>query len=161
MDKDDVIAATHGKHAIDNLRQLKPHLQELHNDDMDPHVQAYKESILFFANAYNSHGLGSRRNSFISTPSRSDSLSSLSDSTPPLTPSSSAPSSRFSSIVASQTRLGSMLTMTMAEVPEARVVEPHGFIVGDDVVQMGGKGKEVGCLFISPTHYFITDYVRV
>ncbi|KAK1224808.1 hypothetical protein PQX77_012273 [Marasmius sp. AFHP31] len=135
MDKDYVIAATHRKRAIDNLQ--------------------FEESILFFANAYNSHGPGSRRNSFIPTPSRSDSFSSSSDSTPPLTPGSSAPSSRSSSIVASQTRrpsfgtrLGSMLTMMMAEVPEARVVEPHEFameaesaIVEDDI-QMGGKGKE-------------------
>ncbi|KAJ8079965.1 hypothetical protein PM082_016791 [Marasmius tenuissimus] len=156
MDKDYVIAATHGKRAIDNLRQLKPHLQELHNDDMDPHVQEFEESILFFADAYNSHGPGSRRNSFVSTPSRSDSFSSSSDSTPPLTPGSSAPSSRSSSIVASQTRrpsfgtrLGSMLRMTMAEVPEARVVEPHEFAMEDesaiveDDVQIGGKGKEM------------------
>ncbi|KAK1219413.1 hypothetical protein PQX77_017871 [Marasmius sp. AFHP31] len=46
MDKDYVIGATHGKRPIDNLRRLKPHLQELHNDDMDPHVQEFEESDL-------------------------------------------------------------------------------------------------------------------
>ncbi|KAK1219690.1 hypothetical protein PQX77_017585 [Marasmius sp. AFHP31] len=38
MDKDYVIA--HGKRAIDNLRQLKPHLQELHNDDMFKNLES-------------------------------------------------------------------------------------------------------------------------
>ncbi|KAK1231253.1 hypothetical protein PQX77_005637 [Marasmius sp. AFHP31] len=40
MDRDYVIAATHGKRAIDNLRQLKPHLQELHNDDMFKNLES-------------------------------------------------------------------------------------------------------------------------
>ncbi|KAK1215930.1 hypothetical protein PQX77_021442 [Marasmius sp. AFHP31] len=118
FDTDYIIAATHGKRAIDNSQRL--------HDDMDPYVQEFEESILFFADTYNSHGPGLRRNSFVSTPTRSELFSSSSDSTPPLTSGSSAPFSRPSSIF-----------------PKHRVVEPHGSIVEDDVVQMGSKGKEM------------------
>ncbi|TFY61048.1 hypothetical protein EVJ58_g4758 [Rhodofomes roseus] len=60
-----VIAATHGKRAIDNLAQFKPHIRA---HEMDDEVQAFEESILFFADAYNKHGPGSRQNSRIATP---------------------------------------------------------------------------------------------
>jgi len=83
-----VIAATHGKRAIDNLSQFKPHIKE---HEMENEVQAFEESILFFADAYNKHGPGSRQNSPIASPGGSGS------STPALTPSGSAPSSRNSS----------------------------------------------------------------
>lgn len=83
-----VIAATHGKRAVDNLAQFKPHIKE---HEMDSEVQAFEESILFFADAYNVHGPGSRQNSPISTPAVSG------ESTPALTPGNSAPSSRNSS----------------------------------------------------------------
>lgn len=55
-----MIAATHGKRAIDNLAQFKP---EIEAHAMDSEVQAFEESILFFADAYTTHGPGSRRNS--------------------------------------------------------------------------------------------------
>ncbi|PIL27054.1 hypothetical protein GSI_10193 [Ganoderma sinense ZZ0214-1] len=51
-----VIAATHGKRAIDNLAQFKPHIAA---HEMDAEVQAFEESILFFADAYAMHGPGS------------------------------------------------------------------------------------------------------
>lgn len=35
----DVIAATHGRRAIDNLRDLQPKLRRLTNDQMEPHVE--------------------------------------------------------------------------------------------------------------------------
>ena len=44
-----VIAATHGR-AIDNLAQFKPHIK-VH--EMEAEVQAFEESIFFFADAYN------------------------------------------------------------------------------------------------------------
>lgn len=64
-----VIAATHGKRAIDNLAQFKPYI-EAHA--MDSEVQAFEESILFFADAYTAHGRGSRRNSRVGPPVSSD-----------------------------------------------------------------------------------------
>lgn len=36
---EDVIAATHGRRAIDNLKDLKPHLRRLTNEQMEPHVE--------------------------------------------------------------------------------------------------------------------------
>lgn len=36
---DEVIAATHGRRAIDNLRDLKPKLRRLTNEQMEPHVE--------------------------------------------------------------------------------------------------------------------------
>ncbi|KAM5543934.1 hypothetical protein V8D89_002551 [Ganoderma adspersum] len=48
-----VIAATHGKRAVDNLAQFKPHIRA---HEMDAAVQAFEESILFFADAYAKHG---------------------------------------------------------------------------------------------------------
>ncbi|KAI0709765.1 HAD-like protein [Earliella scabrosa] len=65
-----VIAATHGKRAIDNLAQFKPHIK-VH--EMDAEVQAFEESILFFADAFTKHGPGSARPS---PPSSTPALSS-------------------------------------------------------------------------------------
>lgn len=36
---EDVIAATHGRRAIDNLKDLKPQLRRLTNEQMEPHVE--------------------------------------------------------------------------------------------------------------------------
>lgn len=83
-----VIAATHGKRAVDNLSQFKPHIK---SHEMDVEVQAFEETILYFADAYNKHGPGSRQNSPIASPAGS------STSTPALTPAASTPSSRTSS----------------------------------------------------------------
>ncbi|TBU31828.1 HAD-like protein [Dichomitus squalens] len=79
-----VIAATHGKRAVDNLAQFKPHIKE---HEMDSEVQAFEESILFFADAYNRHGPGSQPGTPLSSGA----------ATPALTPSNSAPASRSSS----------------------------------------------------------------
>ena len=79
-----MIAATHGKRAVDNLAQFKPHIKA---HEMDAEVQAFEESILFFADAFNKHGPGSQPASPISSGAV----------TPALTPSNSLPSSRSSS----------------------------------------------------------------
>ena len=79
-----MIAATHGKRAVDNLAQIKPHIKE---HEMDNEVQAFEESILYFADAYNKHGPGSQPNTPIDSGA----------ATPALTPSSSTPNSRASS----------------------------------------------------------------
>ena len=79
-----VIAATHGKRAVDNLAQFKPHIQA---HEMDAAVQAFEESILFFADAYAMHGHAAREVSPLSsgeatpgTPSVACSRSSSADS---------------------------------------------------------------------------------
>ncbi|GAA6060302.1 hypothetical protein JCM10212_002943 [Sporobolomyces blumeae] len=46
MPADEVIAATHGRRAIDNLRDLKPKLRRLTNEQMDEHVQEFETRIL-------------------------------------------------------------------------------------------------------------------
>ncbi|KAI0763643.1 HAD-like protein [Trametes elegans] len=83
-----VIAATHGKRAVDNLAQFKPSIKQ---HEMDNEVQAFEESILYFADAYNKHGPGSLQNSPVNSPVNSGAT------TPALTPSSSNPASRASS----------------------------------------------------------------
>ncbi|KAF9240214.1 HAD-like domain-containing protein [Melanogaster broomeanus] len=105
-----VIAATHGKRAVDNLSQFKPHIKA---HEMDDEVQKFEESILFFADAYNVHGPGS----YMSSPvNLSPSALSSGEATPEL--SSSLPSSRTSSFAAGSRRpsfatcLNNMLAMS-------------------------------------------------
>lgn len=121
-----MIAATHGKRAVDNLAQFKPHIKA---HEMDDEVQKFEESILYFADAYNVHGPGSVVNSPVDSPFTHTPLSS-GYATPDLsmTPGSSAPSSRASSFAAFgarrpsfASRLNSMLTMTA--VPEAQIYD--------------------------------------
>lgn len=76
-----VIAATHGKRAVDNLAQFKPHIKP---HEMDDEVTAFEETILYFADAYHKYGPGSANTS----------PASSSATTPALSPASSAPSSR-------------------------------------------------------------------
>jgi beta-phosphoglucomutase-like phosphatase (HAD superfamily) len=52
MDPKHVIEATHGKRAIDNLRELKPDLQKLPDPDMDPHVEEFETRILDNADTF-------------------------------------------------------------------------------------------------------------
>lgn len=52
-----VVAATHGKRAVDNLSHFKPHIKE---HEMDSEVTKFEESILFFADAHRLHGPGSK-----------------------------------------------------------------------------------------------------
>ncbi|THH30038.1 hypothetical protein EUX98_g4145 [Antrodiella citrinella] len=117
-----VIAATHGKRAVDNLSQFKPHIK---SHEMDDEVQAFEETILFYADAYNKHGPGSQLNSPFDS----------ADTTPALSPSTSAPSSRpasrASSFVGNLSQLAtlrrpSFLTrltglLTMESLPEREV----------------------------------------
>ncbi|KAH7885463.1 HAD-like domain-containing protein [Phlebopus sp. FC_14] len=117
-----VIAATHGKRAVDNLAQFKPQIKA---HQMDDEVRKFEESILFFADAYNLHGPGPIVNSPDDSPLTYTPISS-GIATPELsmTPDSSLPSSRASSFAAASsrrpsfaTRLNNMLSMsTVREV---------------------------------------------
>jgi len=51
-DPDEVIAATHGRRAIDNLRDLKPELRRKSDADMGPHVEEFETRILNNADEY-------------------------------------------------------------------------------------------------------------
>ncbi|KAG8686282.1 hypothetical protein FRC09_014237 [Ceratobasidium sp. 395] len=80
QDPEHVIAATHGKRAIDNLREFKPHIKPEHMDD---EVANFERTILDFADEY-SKKTTSYQSSIASTPGS-------------LTPASTAPSSAASS----------------------------------------------------------------
>ncbi|QRW00223.1 haloacid dehalogenase [Ceratobasidium sp. AG-Ba] len=80
QDPEHVIAATHGKRAIDNLRQFKPHIKP---EEMDDEVAAFERTILDFADEY-----GKKTSSY---------QSSLASTPGSLTPASTAPSSAASS----------------------------------------------------------------
>lgn len=132
-----VIAATHGKRAVDNLAQFKPAIKA---HEMDAEVQKFEESILFFADAFRLHGPAS------AIPSPAFSYSALSatssgEATPELSsPASSLPSSRASSFAALgsrrpsfASRLNGMLAMTA--LPEASIYDARhseGLILEED-----------------------------
>ncbi|ORY90893.1 HAD-like domain-containing protein [Leucosporidium creatinivorum] len=59
---EDVIAATHGRRAIDNLRDLQPKLRRLTNEQMEPHVEAFEKRILKEADEF-TEKVRSRRSS--------------------------------------------------------------------------------------------------
>ncbi|KAF8311599.1 HAD-like protein [Clavulina sp. PMI_390] len=86
QDRDYVIAATHGKRAIDNLKQFKPHLKD---HEMPDAVQEFEESILAFADEY--HVTQKRRLS------RSSSFASMSSAGGAFSASSSRAASMASS----------------------------------------------------------------
>ncbi|ETW85833.1 hypothetical protein HETIRDRAFT_16177, partial [Heterobasidion irregulare TC 32-1] len=52
QDPSHVIASTHGKRAIDNLAQFKPHLKA---HEMDDAVTEFEETILYYADAFHRH----------------------------------------------------------------------------------------------------------
>ena len=65
-DPEAVIAATHGRRAIDNLRDLKPELRRASDADMSPHVEEFETRILNNADEYQKE-VRSRRESVASS----------------------------------------------------------------------------------------------
>ena len=136
-----MIAATHGKRAVDNLSQFKPHIKA---HEMDAEVQAFEESILFFADAYHMHGPGSQP----ATPA-SDAAPQFDSgsATPDLSAGSSLASSRASSFSSSNSRrpsfasrLSSMLSMSAVPEYESAFEDPimedaHAEIVGQEAAK--------------------------
>ena len=86
-----VIAATHGKRAIDNLARFKPHLR---SHEMEAAVEEFERSILFYADAY-------ARTSTPSLLSESESESDLAPGSGASSGSNSADNSSVSSLVPS------------------------------------------------------------
>ncbi|KAJ6583842.1 HAD-like domain-containing protein [Mycena vulgaris] len=115
-----VIAATHGKRAVDNLAMFKPSIKA---HEMDAAVTDFEETILYFADAYNKHGPGSRRNSRSNTPL----------DTPDLTPGNSAPASRTSSFAAFQARRPSFASRLFSMLSMSAVPESGPAIADNDV----------------------------
>jgi hypothetical protein len=151
QDPEYVISATHGKRAIDNLSVFKPHIKA---HEMDDEVQAFEESILYFADAYHLHGPGSQPDSPMgpSTPFYMTSADDSEPATPDMTPGSSAPSSRAPSFVASRrpsfaNRLTNILSMSAvpesnadnATFEDASMQETHIEMVDDET----GKIKDI------------------
>lgn len=66
MDRQEVIDATHGRRAIDNLKSLKPHLRRMSNMEMEPHVEEFETEILRHADEFNNE-VRSRRSSAASS----------------------------------------------------------------------------------------------
>ncbi|CAH7671866.1 HAD-like domain-containing protein [Phakopsora pachyrhizi] len=65
-DPQEVIDATHGRRAIDNLKDLKPHLRRMSNFEMEPHVEAFETEILNQADHFQNE-VRSRRSSSASS----------------------------------------------------------------------------------------------
>jgi beta-phosphoglucomutase-like phosphatase (HAD superfamily) len=133
QDPEYVIAATHGKRAIDNLSQFKPELQ---SHEMDAEVERFENTILYYADAYNMHsggntpasGARSRAGSFVQHPGATISNLSSAVDTPELTPASTAPSSRRPSVVADAVRrpsFTSRLLNMLSIAARLRVQEEH------------------------------------
>lgn len=126
---------------------FKPHIK---SHEMDNEVQAFEETILYYADAYNMHGPGSQPGSPITPYSATQSPVDSEVGTPALTPGSSAPSSRSSSFAASNSRRPSFASrlsnmLSMSAVPEAETYEStfedpimeevHGDIIGQETVK--------------------------
>ncbi|KAF7987027.1 hypothetical protein HWV62_137 [Athelia sp. TMB] len=138
-----VIAATHGKRAVDNLAQFKPHIRA---HEMDAEVQAFEESILFFADAYHLHGPGSQP----ATPASFAAPQYDSGAaTPDLSAGSSLASSRASSFSASNSRrpsfasrLSSMLAMSAVPEYESAFEDPIMEDAHAEILQSADTGKD-------------------
>ncbi|TFY83711.1 hypothetical protein EWM64_g294 [Hericium alpestre] len=125
-----VIAATHGKRAIDNLAQFKPHLKE---HEMDAAVSEFEETILYYADAFHSRG-----------PSAQFSIPASDSVTPELTPSSSMPSSAAPSFTSAKRPsfathldraiISSVMENSVLDEEEAKYLEPVAKVVAEDTI---------------------------
>lgn len=132
QDPEYVIAATHGKRAIDNLSQFKPHLQD---HEVEAEVEKFENTILYYADAHRIHsGNNTPFGSVRGAPSTG--VNSL-DATPGLTPGNSAPASRASSISASDARhpsFGSRLLNILSLAAGVRVREEEESLLQDQAI---------------------------
>ncbi|TBU44502.1 HAD-like protein [Dichomitus squalens] len=117
-----VIAATHGKRAVDNLAQFKAHIKA---HEMDAEVQAFEESILFFADAFNKHGPSSREvspiSSGVATPALASSDSGSSSE-------ASSRSSSFAGTVAPRPSFVRHVTDRLAEIVVEGAIDDEVFV---------------------------------
>ncbi|GLB38766.1 putative HAD-like protein [Lyophyllum shimeji] len=140
QDPKHVIAATHGKRAIDNLAHFRPDIKA---SEMDKEVQKFEETILYFADAYNLHGPGSQPSSRPASGAATPWTDSSEPATPALSPGSSAASSRHSSVSMPRrpsfrsfaNRLSHMLRMTRVAPSEARILDDEPEDDGEDRIE--------------------------
>jgi hypothetical protein len=109
---------------------FKPHIQ---SHEMDGEVQAFEETILYFADAYHRHGPGSQPDSPITptmTLSYVPSAAKSGSTTPELSPSSSVSSSRAPSFVVPHSPSLSNNGLSTLAVPECNTCDftPEGQI---------------------------------
>ncbi|KJA20140.1 hypothetical protein HYPSUDRAFT_167356 [Hypholoma sublateritium FD-334 SS-4] len=93
QDPEYVIAATHGKRAVDNLSQFKPQLRA---HEIEDEVERFENTILYYADAHAIHSGAATPHSIHG--GASSSALSTRGATPALTPGSSEPPSRRSSV---------------------------------------------------------------
>ena len=91
QDPEYVIAATHGKRAVDNLSQFKPQLAA---HEIEEEVERFEITILYYADAHAIHSGAATPYSI----NAGSSVVSTRGATPALTPGTSAPPSRRSSV---------------------------------------------------------------
>lgn len=116
QDPEYVIAATHGKRAIDNLKQFKPHI-EAHQ--MNAEVETFEKTILAFADEYE---VQKKRRS--STSSYVSSAASTPLSSEPSSRRSSMANSRRSSMNSGKFDFGfSRSAFGMSKIPDANMPE--------------------------------------
>lgn len=104
LDRETIIAATHGKRAIDNLKQFRPEIQD---HEMDGEVSRFEQSILDFADAYGKQQTRAASSSTPSTPSLTSSTSTSSTT-------SSSESSRRNSLGAASANVETMARPSFA-----------------------------------------------
>ncbi|SGY66659.1 BQ5605_C004g02694 [Microbotryum silenes-dioicae] len=115
---DEVIAATHGRRAIDNLRDLKPQLRRLTNEQMEPHVEEFEKRILREADEF-SVKVRSRRSSEASSRRNSQSNSRRGSNAGSRRPShSSGPNPLLSGLAGGQFGMSKIATPQATESPE-------------------------------------------
>lgn len=125
-----VIAATHGKRAVDNLSQFKPHLAD---HEIEQEVERFENTILYYADAHHLHGPDSGS----ATPALDISCPSSVGDTPDLSPGPSAPASRRSSVFALEARrpsFGSRLLTMLSQAARLRVHEDP-FAIEEDGIE--------------------------
>ena len=154
-----MIAATHGKRAVDNLAQFKPHIKA---HEMDDAVQDFEETILYYADAYHRHGPGSQSNSpWTRTPMTPLTPAYSGFATPELSisPGSYAPSSRPVSRAPSMTAarrpsfgtsLGNLLSMSVMSDTDMHVFDDP--IMEDVHEEMVQQEREGGLSASKPKH---------
>ncbi|KIM41143.1 hypothetical protein M413DRAFT_445857 [Hebeloma cylindrosporum] len=131
QDPEYVIAATHGKRAIDNLSQFKPHLQD---HEVEAEVEKFENTILYYADAHRIHsGNNTPFGSIRGAPSTFTSR----EATPGLTPGTSAPPSRTPSISGSDSRrpsFGNRLLNMLSLAAGVRVRDEEESLLQDQAI---------------------------
>lgn len=134
-DPQEVIDATHGRRAIDNLKDLKPHLRRNSNAEMEPHVEAFETEILRQADHFHKE-VRSRRSSQASSKRQSRETSRKNSIIPqdhkPRRPSSLSQSITADGVSSRMAALG-LKPLTQAPVNGISNEDPNTSNIDEDV----------------------------